>query len=107
LRYEPDVVTLTGTLREMTFPGLPNFEDVSKGDQPETGYYLEPAKPICTVAGAEDQPARQDVRLVQLVLSDAGSSELKARLGQQITLTGTLFTSFTGHHHAPLLLTVM
>ncbi len=105
LRYEPDTVSLAGLLRQHTFPGPPNYESIKQGDQPETGYYLHPARPICTIA-SEVNGAARGVRLVQVVIDSAGYARLRPFLGQQVTLRGTLSRAMTGHHHAPLLLTV-
>jgi len=111
LRYEPDTVALTGMLTRKVFPGRPNYESVKDGDEPETGFYLELAVPVCTVASPDsannNNGALQDVRLVQLVLDAAGYARLRPQLGHQTTLRGTMFAAFTGHHHAPLLLQVL
>jgi len=94
-----------------TFPGPPNYESIQEGDEPETGFYLEVSAGLCTVASPDsmnnDNGAFSDVRLVQLVLDAAGYSHLRPQLGRQVTLRGTLFAHFTGHHHAPLLLWVL
>ena len=37
LLYEPQIVSLAGTLRRKTFPGRPNYESVARGDEAETG----------------------------------------------------------------------
>lgn len=110
LPYEPEIVSLAGTLRRQTFPGRPNYESVKKGDEAETGFYLHLDRPVCTT-GAGDDPSwghyRVDgVTLVQLVLDAAGYDRLRPRLGHRVTLRGTLFAAFTAHHHAPLLLKV-
>ncbi len=44
---ESDGATLTGVLERVTFPGPPNYESVESGDQPETDFVLQLAKPIC------------------------------------------------------------
>src|SRR5947209_6316965 len=36
-----------GTLRQKTFPGPPNYEDVHKGDKNETLWLLKPDSPTC------------------------------------------------------------
>ncbi len=111
LRYEPDTVAIAGSLTRKTFPGRPNYESVKEGDEPETGFYLEVPGPVCTIASPDsandNNGSLHDVRLIQLVLDSAGHARLKPRLGRQVTLRGTLFAAFTGHHHAPLLLRVL
>ncbi len=36
LKYEPNVVTLSGTLIRETHSGPPDYENVANGDKPET-----------------------------------------------------------------------
>ena len=105
LQPEPTVVSITGTLKRMTFPGRPNYESIKRGDEAETGFYMVLKIPICTTTGqSEDQLATHDVRLVQLVLDAHGYAHLRPMLNKQVTVDGHLFAAHTGHHHAPLLL---
>lgn len=108
LPYQPTAVFLRGELVRKTFPGPPNFESVADGDEAETGFYLRLAQPVCTLEGKEDfDNAKKDgVRLVQLVLDQKGYDHWRPKLGKTVTVKGTLFSGFTGHHHADLLLTV-
>ena len=72
----------------------------------EPGLYLSLTDAICTKDDSIAGP-KAKVTLVQLVLDSAGSAYLKNRLGQRVTLRGTLFGAHTGHHHADLLLAVV
>ena len=109
VRSEPDTVQLAGRLERHTFFGAPNYGETPRTDARETGFYLALASPICSTGGSD--PARNDsrtgVRRVQLVLDAAGYARLRPFLGRQIALRGTMFASFMGHHHAPLLLMVL
>jgi hypothetical protein len=105
LNYESATVELTGLLRRHTFPGPPNYESLAQGDKAEAGYYLHLSKPICTVAGSEGE-ALTGVRIVQLVLSAGDFERLRSKLGRRITVAGNISAAVTGHHHAPVLLTV-
>jgi hypothetical protein len=105
LTYRPDTVMVTGVLSRRTFPGAPSFGENPEGDDKETGYYLDLRTPVCTVAGTSDE-AKTGVHRVQLVLDSAGYARLRPKLGKSVSLRGTLFAEFTGHHHAPLLLDV-
>jgi hypothetical protein len=110
LLYEPQIVSLAGTLRRKTFPGRPNYESVARGDEAETGFYLHLRHPVCTAGEGKDWPDRypvEGVKIVQLVLDSAGYETLRPRLDHQVTLRGTLFAAHTGHHHAALLLKVV
>ena len=109
LTYEPDTVRLTGRLERHTYPGRPNYENIAKGDEAEIGFYIRPEVPICVSHNGTDvdeQPVA-GVKLVQLVLDAQGYDRLRPRLGQRITVRGTLFHSITGHHHTALLLRVI
>ena len=105
LRYEPDTVRLTGRLVRHMFYGAPGYGENPKHDEKETGFYLELPQPVCTVADRYYE-AKPSVRLIQLVLDSAGYARLRPSVGRSVTLRGTLFAAFTGHHHAPILLTV-
>jgi hypothetical protein len=106
LRYEPDTVRLTGRLVRRTFYGAPGYGENPKHDEKETGCYLELRQPVCTMADRYYE-AKTSVRLIQLVLDSAGYARLRSSVGKSVTLRGTLFAAFTGHHHAPILLTVV
>ncbi|MBL8998776.1 MAG: DUF4431 domain-containing protein [Gemmatimonadetes bacterium] len=100
-------VALSGTLHRETHPGPPNYESVSAGDVAETGFYLHLAAPICTRESAEhapDEAATENVLRVQLVLDSAGFERMRPQLSSSIRVRGALFSAYTGHHHAPLLM---
>lgn len=103
LKPGPKTVILTGKLERRIYPGPPNYEDIKKGDQPETGFYLLLKEPVCYV-GDELSDPKQNVSLIQLVLDQKGYDELRPYLGKIIKLKGSLFGSHTGHHHTPILL---
>jgi hypothetical protein len=108
LRYR-GTVELHGTLRREVFPGPPNFESIADGDEPQAGFYLHLADAVCAQPSTEEaeaptEPALQGVTHVQLVLDSAGYERLRPQLDQEVTIRGSLFSSHTGHHHAPLLL---
>lgn len=107
LRYDPESVTLTGKLHRETFPGRPNFESILNGDEAETGFYLALNSPICTVGDSgANREGHVDVREIQLLLNQDQYSRLKPSLGQTIALHGQLFSAYTGHHHALILMRV-
>jgi hypothetical protein len=104
--YAPTVVTVSGKLERLTFPGAPNFQDVRQGDEPEPGFYLSLQTPICTTGDANSADAypQKGVALIQLMLDKDGYDKLRPWLGKTISISGTLMAAFTGHHHAPLLI---
>ena len=106
-----DTVELVGTLRRETHPGPPNYESIADGDEEETGFYLHLRTPICARSASPEledasAAAQDSVARVQLVLDSAGYARLRPELGGAVSLRGTIFSSHTGHHHAPLLLDV-
>ncbi|MBN2317476.1 MAG: DUF4431 domain-containing protein [Acidobacteria bacterium] len=104
LEYEPNVVNLSGTLIRETYPGPPDFENVSKGDEPETIWVLQLKDAVCVFASDEINVREDGVKEVQLILKPEQYRQYRNLLGQQVQVTGTLFRSHTGHHYKPLLL---
>jgi hypothetical protein len=105
--YEPDTVSLAGTIKRRTFAGAPNYESVARGDQPEQVWVLRLARPIC-VSASGDQEEEKNVSDLQLVFTDAEKEYPRYRsfVGRRVTVNGTLFHAHTGHHHTSVLLTV-
>lgn len=105
--YEPDTVSLTGTIKPRTFAGSPNFESVARGDQPEHVWVLRLARPIC-VSASGDQGEEKNVSDLQLVFTDAEKDYYRYRsfLGRRVIVSGSLFQAHTAHHHTKVLLTV-
>jgi hypothetical protein len=73
VNYEPEIVTLTGTIRTRTFAGPPNYESVAKGDAREDVWLLRLAKPLC-VAAKDDAKAEKKVTDLQLVFPEGQNS---------------------------------
>jgi hypothetical protein len=109
LAYAPDTVRITGKLTRHMFYGAPNFGEDPKHDAREPGFYLDLARPICTLMGVADSgdEAKAKIDRVQLILDQPGYARLRPFLGRTITLRGTLVGAITGHHHAPVLLEVL
>lgn len=105
LRYE-SAVRLRGTIRRETFPGRPNYESVERGDEPETIWLLQLARPLCATADGEDSESERDVHEVQLVLTPRQYQRWRTLVGARVVAAGKLFHSSTGHHHTRVLLNV-
>ena len=105
LSYD-SVANLVGTIVRATYPGPPNYESIEEGDEAETGLYLDLNEPVCTGEATDEvNEARSGVKRIQLVIASKDMYErLSALQGSIIALQGRLFSSITGHHHAPLLL---
>jgi hypothetical protein len=104
-------LTFEGTLAYHIFPGLPNYEDVRKGDRPEPAYILNLSHAICTT-GDEAADSIEKVDRIQLLSDDTGRErslwhDLRTIVGQQVHVEGkSAFAAHTMHHHAPLLVTI-
>lgn len=102
LYYEPRVVTLTGIIKILKFPGPPNYTSIKDGDSEETGAYLLLEKPIdvaidSQVNDSNNQPEKNVVLLQLIVRRD------KIKEGNKVQVMGTLFSTLTAHHHARVL----
>jgi hypothetical protein len=107
LRYEPDTARIAGTLTRHMYYGAPGYGEDPTRDDKEVGFYLHVAAPLCMQAGSDDSDvARSGIRRIQLVLDQDGYTRLRPYLGKKVTLRGTLFGAFTGHHHTPVILDV-
>lgn len=95
-------VKATGVLRLTTFPGPPNYEDVRTGDKPEPAYILTLNKPFCVTGDS----SLDDGRVIDRIQLINDKHLLKKLVGKSIKVKGAdPFGEFTGHHHAPLLMT--
>ena len=106
LKYEPDIVTLSGVIERHTFPGRPNYESIKNGDEPETVWILKLQKSICVVAADSDQfnETEYNARRMHLVLQPQQYKQYEKLLNRKVVVTGTLFHAITGHHHTKVLL---
>ena len=109
LHFEPAVESIVGTLVRKTFPGPPNYEDIKKGDQAETGWYVNLMAPVCLTGTPGDDLNSEDVagvKLIQLVLTHDEYKTHTRLVGKKVKATGTFFTGHTGHHHTDVLISV-
>lgn len=93
-------VELTGFLLDGVFPGPPEYESVAHGDAALHARLLYLDEPVC-VSGAngEDAEPIEATELVQITCQIADD-----KLGQSVSIKGTLFPAHTGYHRTPALL---
>lgn len=96
----PASVHVSGVLKRITFAGRPNYENVSKGDEPEIYFVLFLDQPVCLTN--EDELSANEL---QLFLRPNQYDQFRPKLGHRITLSGNLWPAETGHHHTPLMFT--
>lgn len=103
LSSDPATVTLKGRMIRQTFAGPPNYENIRKGDKPETYWILHLTRPICV----NGEKAKTNVSDIQLVFVDEKQYvRYRDLLGKRVIVSGKLFHAHTGHHHTNVLLTV-
>jgi hypothetical protein len=100
-------VNLKGFLSLETFPGRPNYMSIEKGDEPETGYYLNLSNPVC-VQGLNYETGKSfpidGIKKLQLVIvAPRLRTEIKKLYVEKakIVVTGEPSIGITGHYHAP------
>lgn len=95
LEYGPN--RLTGTLARQTYPGRPDYESVTRGDEPVVIWVLVLDQRICTVDPTHKLPKVDYQREVQLVMEDAQYKQYGKLLGQKVTVTGALRPGHADH----------
>jgi hypothetical protein len=110
---QKEPLAFKGTLNYRIFPGPPNYEDVKKGDKPEPAYVIKLDTPICAI-GDEFLDGKETIDQIQLLMDDSSQSgrtlwqSLRQMDGKRIAVSGKSgFGAQTGHHHAPLLMTLV
>ena len=101
LRYEPDPVSLTGTVRRVMAYGPPNYGENPATDAKEPYLALVLPTPIC-VEAAGDSPAETELRQLQIVFTRLRPD--RSLVGHRVRITGTLFHQTTAHHQTPVLI---
>ena len=109
----PDPLSFAGTLSYQLFSGPPNYEDIKKGDKPERAYIIQLDRPICAT-GDEFLDGKEMFDRVQLLTDDSSTASRTAAQslqpldGKRVVVSGKSgFGAQTGHHHAPLLMTLV
>lgn len=89
LKYE--TVSLTGTLVRQTYAGPPDYESVTKGDQPQVIWILQLDRNVCVVDPDPRYPREYYEREVQLVPGAESGLSFQNLLGARVIVTGKLF----------------
>jgi hypothetical protein len=86
--------SLTGTLVRQTYAGPPDYESVTKGDQPIVIYVLQLNYTLCL---NESRVVGQGIREMQLQWSGAGPGPFSDLLGRKVTVSGELIRGDAKH----------
>lgn len=113
LKYEPEMVTLTGTVIVKRFPGPPEYSSIEAGDRTETVTIIKLDRPICVnadSASAVNTEAEEDVAEIQIGplyhLLPGWPKQFKRLKSKKAKVAGTLFHRHTGHHRTAILMDV-
>jgi hypothetical protein len=94
---EYGVVSLSGTLVRQTYPGPPDYESISKGDEPRIIRVLVLDQPICVVDSDPRYPREYYEREIQLALRADQFDRYQDLLGKKVIVSGTLFPGGARH----------
>jgi len=89
----------TGHLVNQIFPGPPNYESVTSGDEPVTRWYLQLPWPACFAEC-------KYLTLFQLALKPEELDRYRQFLGREVRVRGTLQEGVPGHHTTSLVVNV-
>ena len=104
VQYEPVVVTVTGKILAREDYGPPGYGEDRAHDAKERHLYIALDSPLCVDAGQDPDNRREaNVKLMEMVYGDYRFQ--KKWLGSHVSVTGTLFHAFSGHHHTRVLIT--
>lgn len=87
---EYGIVSLPGTLVRQTYPGPPDYESVTKGDEPQVIWVLLLDRHICVVDSNPRYPREYNEREIQLVLAADQYVQYRSLLGKKAIATGKL-----------------
>lgn len=107
LRTEPAAVRVTGTLRIERHYGPPGYGDDPRHDELVKVLILYLDRPVKVVGNPKDElnsVSYGDVRKMELVFW--AEHRLMERIGQRVTIEGTLSEATTGWHYTKVLLAV-
>jgi len=108
LHYWPEKVTLQGTLVFRTFYGPPNYGENPRTDSKETQSILLLDNAFDVIGDKQDpfNETERGVNRVTLVFSNPIPHPVRYYLKRRVTVEGTLFHGFNGHHRTKILITV-
>ncbi|MBI5178853.1 MAG: DUF4431 domain-containing protein [Nitrospinae bacterium] len=110
LRYDPEVVTLTGTLKREVLPGPPSYESFENGDKPISYWFVYLKKPICVFGNEVEYPnlvPKENISIIELIMDDSRIYKRKRHLLNKIVkIRGTLFPRDFGSQFTEVLIMV-
>jgi len=105
LPFQGKPVALQGSVVLRTFHGPPSYGEQTKTDRQESQVVLKLRRTICVVANREDGAAAETGQS-EITLVAVRDLDLRAFVGKEVDVEGTLFPAMSGHHHTPVLIQV-
>ena len=108
LHFEPNVVHVQGLLELRKEYGPPNFGETPKEDVVIQVPILKPNAPVNVRGDPKsdiNRASAEDVTEMQVLMYAIPVSTHQKYFGTCVSITGTLFTGHTGHHHTDVLIT--
>jgi hypothetical protein len=93
---EYGTASLAGTLVRQTYPGPPDYESVTKGDEPQIIWVLQLEERTCAYSDWT-YTSRYGEREVQLILDAEQYARYQGFLGKQLIVTGELVRGGARH----------
>jgi hypothetical protein len=102
LEYGP--IRLVGTVVRQTYAGPPDYESVTKGDQPQVIWLLQLDERVCVNANARFPREPTQIE-VELALPPGGYERYRHLLGRKVIATGQLIHGGANYQKRLVLLT--
>ena len=94
---EYGTASLTGTLVRQTYPGPPDYESVTKGDEPRVIWILLLDQRTCIADSSSGYASRYGEREVQLLLDAKQYVQYRNLLGKRVIVAGELRRGGAAH----------
>jgi hypothetical protein len=95
LDYGP--TNLTGRVVRQTYAGPPDYESVTKGDQPLVIWLLQLERSLCVIDSQGRLPKEYAAREIQLEWVAGGEPPFRSLLGAKVTVIGELIRGGARH----------
>lgn len=102
--YEPEKVTLSGTLIEKMFYGPPGYGEDPEHDAKEQAYIIQLERPISVLPAEGDAMNERHDNVSEVQVINMTRIPLESMLKKKVMAKGTLFSAETGHHHTDVLI---
>lgn len=104
LSYEPQKVELIGLMKLEMFYGSPNYGENPKTDAKEYCFILDLKTPANVITGKDAELYETHMKITDIQIVNKSNINLESFKDRKVKISGTLFSSHTGHHHTKVLI---